>query len=78
MNEQACCAHLRVSWRTKDFKLSEEEAARMNVIAENAGSVYPPIRAGSTMTRGWWECDSGCGMRFQPAPDAPRAGGEPC
>jgi len=37
--ERPMCAHLHVSWRTKQDGI---------------------------FTRGWWECDSGCGARFLP------------
>lgn len=39
-----CCAHIRVSWRTKQIE--------------------------GGLTTGWWECDSGCGMRFTTVPHA--------
>jgi len=48
--EVACCAHLRVSYRT-------EPCNGRNV----RGEVVPGLGV-----RGWWECDSGCGRRFGP------------
>ena len=44
MTERAACAHLCVSWRTKQIE--------------------------GGLTTGWWECDSGCGMRFTTVPHA--------
>lgn len=44
MSEHAVCAHVRVSWHTKQIE--------------------------GGLTTGWWECDSGCGMRFTTVPHA--------
>jgi len=47
--DNACCAHLRVSWRTESV--------------------------GGGLTRGWWECDFDCGMRFGPDAAVPKEAG---
>jgi hypothetical protein len=57
--EQAGCAHLRVSWRTKE------------VVAKPASSG----QSVTYWTEGWWECDSGCGTMFQPLPKPDLAAG---
>ena len=49
--QRACCAHLRVSYRTVPCD-------GLNV----RGEVVP-----NGAVRGWWECDSGCGMGFATA-----------
>lgn len=47
MSDGACCAHLRLSYRTE--------------------LVDAPGLVGMTKaTRGWWECDLGCGAKFVP------------
>jgi hypothetical protein len=51
------CAHLRVSYRTEVF---EQETL---ATADSPGGRH-------TLTRGWWECDLGCGTNFIPAPHA--------
>lgn len=56
----ACCAHRTVSFRTEDFIYDGPE------IPAPKGSVHVPLRKGATLTKGWWECDSGCGTRFVP------------
>jgi hypothetical protein len=43
-DDTAACAHVRVSWRTKQIE--------------------------GGLTTGWWECASGCGMRFTTVPHA--------
>ena len=50
----ASCAHLKVSWRTEQFQGYVEPTD------ETPGGMH-------TLTRGWWECDSNCGMKFWPS-----------
>jgi hypothetical protein len=50
MADRACCAHIRVEWRTEI------------VVDGGANLRGEPCEA----TRGWWECTSRCGTRFQP------------
>jgi hypothetical protein len=49
------CAHLRVSYRTEEV---EQEVV---ATADHPGGRH-------MLTRGWWECDLGCGTHFIPAP----------
>ena len=46
MSNGACCAHMHVSYRTKEVSPDH-------------------------LVSGWWECDSGCGRKFAPAPSEP-------
>lgn len=71
MTASPCCAHMRVEYRTEDFPLSESDAASILATWKDDGMHAPP-RAGVTMTRGWWECASGCGKRFEPVSGSPR------
>lgn len=50
-----CCAHIRVVYRTEDFR------AEVPKTEHSPGGM-------TTLTRGWWECASECGMRFAPLP----------
>src|SRR4051812_12794422 len=64
---QACCAHLRVVYRTEDVRMMVEATEL------SPGGMH-------TLTHGWWEC-SDCAARFalvsslQSPPPAPRAAG---
>ncbi len=60
------CAHLRVSYRTEDFKYDGPDVPNPDLSSPHVG-----LRHGATLTRGWWECDSGCGAKFWPLPGAP-------
>ncbi len=51
-NSGACCAHLRISWRTEPC---------------DGYSIRGEVMPGAG-THGWWECDSNCGMKFTPRP----------
>lgn len=57
-----CCAHLRVSWRTEQVAYDGPEIPGTDV--------YVPLKPGTMVTRGWWECDDNCGARFAPIPRA--------
>lgn len=57
---QVSCAHLHVSWRTE---LAPYDGPDGEYDPE---SIHVPIKKGQMVTRGWWECDSGCGTRFRP------------
>ncbi len=67
-NDRACCAHLRVSYRTEDVEHD------FGPPRDDSG-MPGPSKAPSgihRLTRGWWECDSGCGRQFQPAAFVPQ------
>lgn len=66
----AYCAHLRISWRTKDVEYDGPDGTPV------AGSPNVPIKHGAILTTGWWECDFGCGRRFNPIASAAPATGE--
>lgn len=52
------CAHLSISWRTKDVPW---EGPIIQGRGENA-----PLKPGMMVTQGWWGCDS-CDVQFIPA-----------
>lgn len=68
MENDARCAHMRVEYRTEDHRLTEDDVR--GIPSPPLDSPYVPFRAGMTVTRGWWECASGCGMHFVPRPAA--------
>lgn len=72
-DEQACCAHLRVEYRS--------ERVEEDVPAYPSRGAYVGHAGGPMMvTRGWWECAHGCGARFAVIPrpvSAPAASGTP-
>lgn len=61
--DQPCCAHLTVSRRSEDYPATEDQAAESRA-AQRPDSPYPPLCAGTLLTREWWECDYGCGAQF--------------
>jgi hypothetical protein len=61
--EQACCAHLTVSWRT-------ERVPYDGPVLYDASGKYPPLKLGTMVARGWWECDYGCGAKFMVVPQS--------
>ncbi len=58
----AQCAHLHVSWRTKQVVYDGPDLP-----ASDPDSPNVPLRHGAMLTTGWWECDFGCGAQFRPA-----------
>lgn len=58
------CAHLCVEYRTEPVEVTEADAVRY-AASHDPASVYASPRAGSFLTRGWWECRD-CSRHFAP------------
>lgn len=67
MSDQACCAHLRVSYRIEQVAYDGPDGEY------DPTSIHVPMKQGQMVTHCWWECAS-CGTQFFPR--LPEARGE--
>lgn len=60
MSNEAQCAHLTISWRTKEIPYEGPTIP--------GSGIHVPLKPGTMITQGWWECDFDCGTKFMPVP----------
>lgn len=58
MSDGPFCAHLKISWRTKQVPYEGPVL--------KGTDMHVSIKPGMMVTQGWWDCDS-CNAKFVPA-----------